>query len=144
MFPQVFVDRRGCWIWTGKTTPNGYGSIWRSDKQRRQVAHRFYWESLVGPIPASLEADHLCRQRLCVNPAHLEMVTRRENQIRGTGFVAHNARKTQATTRRQLRLGTRRCQTTSVRRRRSTRHTSRAWQRRGEATLVVPPFAMPG
>lgn len=59
-----------------------------------QPAHRFSYEILVGPIPEGMELDHLCKNRRCVNPAHLEPVTHHENLIRGNGFTGINARKT--------------------------------------------------
>lgn len=89
------VDKNGdggCWLWTGAKTSNGYGYL-NTDGGRR-LAHRFSYESLVGPIPAGLQLDHLCRVRHCVNPTHLEPVTQRENVLRGEGLSAANARKT--------------------------------------------------
>jgi hypothetical protein len=71
----------GCWIWQRALLKNGYGAIKRDGY--RGVAHRWYYERYVGPIPAGLEIDHLCRKRACVNPAHLEPVTREENIRRG-------------------------------------------------------------
>lgn len=63
---------------------------------RRVVrAHRLVYELLVGPIPDGLQLDHLCRNRGCVRPDHLEPVTRRTNILRGTGPSAIHARKTQ-------------------------------------------------
>lgn len=86
------VDDAPCWLWTGNKTIGGYGLI--RDGNRRRCAHRVLYELLVGPVPDDLVIDHLCRNRLCVNPAHLEPVTNRENILRGTSFQAINARKT--------------------------------------------------
>ncbi len=77
----------GCWIWLGALHRNGYGNIrvgsMKDGTRGHRVAHRALYEALVGPIPAGMELDHLCRVRSCVNPAHLEPVTRRENLRRG-------------------------------------------------------------
>lgn len=67
----------GCWLWRGCLTRYGYGTVtWQ---QRAQHAHRTVWELLVGPIPAGLVLDHLCRVRRCVNPEHLRPITNLEN-----------------------------------------------------------------
>lgn len=63
----------GCWIWIGTSEKDGYGVVQVKGRQWR--AHRFIYESLVGKIPDGMQLDHLCRNRLCVNPAHLEPVT---------------------------------------------------------------------
>lgn len=81
-----------CWEWTASKTPGGYGRIFADG--RKVYAHRAVYEAVVGPIPEGFQIDHLCRNRGCVNPDHLEPVTRRENLLRGVGFVAVNAAKT--------------------------------------------------
>jgi hypothetical protein len=90
------VDTRGglfaCWPWQGARLPKGYGHFgWRG---RTQYAHRFAYTLAHGVIPDGLVIDHLCRNPSCVNPAHLEAVTTRENVLRGVGFCAVNAVKT--------------------------------------------------
>jgi hypothetical protein len=67
----------GCWLWTGRIDYNGYGKI------NREWAHRAVYSRLVAPITPGLSIDHICRTRPCVNPAHLEPVTPRENARRG-------------------------------------------------------------
>lgn len=89
------VDVRGeddCWLWTAALATGGYG-LYGVD-QRMKLCHRFAYELLVGPIPDGLQIDHLCRNRRCVNPSHLEPVTCRENVLRGMSRAAVNARKT--------------------------------------------------
>ena len=94
------VDKNGplfqgtpCWLWTGTIT-NTYGYLWIIGKRTSVPAHRIAYEILIGPIPSGLQIDHLCRNRICVNPAHLEVVTRRENILRGIGPTAIHARST--------------------------------------------------
>lgn len=67
-----------CWIWRGNQFRNGYGYFGVTESVGR-LAHRFSYEELVGSIPEGLTIDHLCRVRACVNPAHLEAVTLKEN-----------------------------------------------------------------
>ena len=88
------VDKSGtCWIWTAARNAFGYGKF-SMGHARWIFAHRFAYETFRGPIPATLVIDHLCRNPSCVNPAHLEPVTNRENQLRGVGFAARHAAKT--------------------------------------------------
>ncbi len=92
IWAQVLQDESGCWTFTGRLTGGGYGRIRADD--RDQPTHRFMYEALLGPVPAELDIDHLCRNRACCNPAHLEPVPPRVNLLRGTGYAARNARKT--------------------------------------------------
>lgn len=81
-----------CWLWKG-FIHKGYGQ-YAITAPLLVRAHRFAYELLVGPIPQGLHLDHLCRVRSCVNPAHLEPVTCKENLLRGDTFNARNVAKT--------------------------------------------------
>lgn len=80
MLASVGADETACWNWAGCLDRNGYGKVGRAG--RIMAAHRVMYEALVGVIPDGLEIDHLCRNTRCVNPQHLEPVTRAENQRR--------------------------------------------------------------
>lgn len=83
----------GCIIWAGNTRYNqGYGRIAVNGSLKR--VHVLAYEELVGPVPEDMILDHLCRNRACMNPHHLEPVTFTENVLRGESFAAANARKT--------------------------------------------------
>jgi len=81
-----------CWEWLGARTRGGYGQF-RADCGSLVLAHRFAWETQNGPIPDGRHIDHLCRNRACVNPAHLEPVTPRTNTLRGVGLTAEFAKR---------------------------------------------------
>lgn len=80
-----------CWPWAS-VRRDGYGRAYLDG--RHQLAHRAVYERLVGPVPEGKELDHLCRNRRCVNPAHLEPVTRRVNVLRGVSPAALAAQQT--------------------------------------------------
>jgi hypothetical protein len=130
---KVQLTESGCWEFRG-SPDNGYGRFWSAG--RTLLAHRYAWELLVGPIPEDLQLDHLCRNRLCVSPAHLEPVTIRENVLRGVGVTAENAVKTHCTHGHEFtpentqvrKNGSRACRTCAVER-------TRAWRAEKKVTL---------
>lgn len=87
----------GCWLWIGYAKPAG-PSKWQARNPygyySRKPAHRLAYELHKGPVPEGLVIDHLCRNTLCVNPAHLEAVTTQENTRRGEAQSVINGRKT--------------------------------------------------
>lgn len=82
------VQQGECWVWTGSTNGLGYGRVGIGPRigRRHHYVHRLAYEALRGPIPAGLQLDHLCRNRACVNPDHLEPVTATENVRRASPF----------------------------------------------------------
>ncbi len=93
LVPARCPDLGPCWLWTSARNKDGYGVI-QKGRATTLNAHRVAYEMVVGPPPAGMHLDHLCRVRGCVNPLHLEPVTNRENQLRGETFSARNAAKT--------------------------------------------------
>lgn len=91
LLPRVAekIDVGVCWEWTATVEGTGYGRVWFDGKN--EYAHRHVYEQLVGPIPPGMQLDHLCRNRSCCNPDHLEIVTHAENVRRG---VSANGTKT--------------------------------------------------
>lgn len=82
------IDRSGeCWLWTANKSSAGYGYCWV--KGFGIPTHRVAYELFVGPIPEGLELDHLCENRHCCNPQHLEPVTHKENMRRWSERMTH-------------------------------------------------------
>jgi hypothetical protein len=76
------VEPLGCWEWTASLTPKGYGQFYVRERGGPEHAHRVAWRLLRGDIPVGLEVDHLCANRCCVNPWHMELVTASVNTRR--------------------------------------------------------------
>lgn len=89
--PEHRPDLGPCWPWKGQLT-KGHG--WLPWVAKYRGAHRFGYELANGPVPQGFELDHLCRNRACQNPGHMEPVTSRENTLRGEGITARHARAT--------------------------------------------------
>lgn len=87
----------GCWEWTAYISERGYAKFsfpHNGYKTRPGNAHRYSYEKYIGKLRKGMTIDHLCRNRKCVNPKHLEQVSWQENLLRGEGIPAINAKKT--------------------------------------------------
>lgn len=89
------VDKSAdCWQWTGATKPDGYGmfskEFTKATGRKMITAHRYAWEVTNGPVPEGLFTDHLCHNRGCVNPFHLRLVTRQQNNEHRKGANVDN------------------------------------------------------
>ncbi len=91
LYPLI-IQENGCWIWPGQENGKGYGLV-RFNLIKKSV-HRVVYTHFRGIIPAGMQLDHLCRNRACANPWHLEPVTAQENCLRGNGPAAVQARQT--------------------------------------------------
>lgn len=92
LLERVRIMPSGCWEWQGAKAGAGYGVLLRD--RRMAYTHRVAYELFVGPIGDGLHIDHLCRNRICCNPDHLEPVTVRENNLRGEGLAAQESQRT--------------------------------------------------
>jgi hypothetical protein len=90
---RVTVMPDGCWHWSYPRATTGYGVLYDNDRKLYGLAHRYSYELFIGPIPEET-LDHLCRVRHCVNPAHLEPVSKGDNTLRGETITGRNKRKT--------------------------------------------------
>jgi hypothetical protein len=86
------VGGSGCITLHGATSDRGYSRV--KHDGRDQKGHRVAWEHLHGPVPVGLELDHLCRNRACVRPDHMEPVTHAENMARGEVFGSAQRQRT--------------------------------------------------
>lgn len=87
-------EEKGCYQWTDALCATGYGVIWVGGRKRTELAHRISYRIAKGEIPDGMHVDHLCRNRGCVNPEHLELVSLGENILRGRSLQAQNKAKT--------------------------------------------------
>jgi hypothetical protein len=90
--------RSGCWVWQAASKGHGYGAIWVTSGTgvgQQMLAHRVGYELYIGPVPDGMQLDHRCRNRACVNPAHLEPVTCEQNLKRSPRtWATRNTAKT--------------------------------------------------
>lgn len=93
---MVDVEPTGCWSWTDRKDPKGYGRFSRVWVDATTAfVHRLAYMAIIGPIPDDLPLDHLCRNRACCNPSHLEPVSAGVNVLRGESLAARNAAATE-------------------------------------------------
>jgi hypothetical protein len=135
-YAKVRVDfDTNCWLWVGAVQTSGYGSVGIGNK-RTALVHRLSYEAHNGPIPDGLTIDHLCRNKTCVNPDHLEPVTLAENIRRAAAAITHCVHGHELTPENLLNRkdGKRNCRTCANERRRIKRPDRRRRENRTELT----------
>ena len=90
---RISINENGCWEWQGAKSSEGYGLM--TVKGQVEYVHRLAFQLFIQPVGKDRELDHLCRNRKCCNPTHLEAVSSRENSLRGNHplFTAHRERR---------------------------------------------------
>jgi hypothetical protein len=88
-FEAKFSKSDGCWLWTSGITTYGYGWFRPHGMMNSVNAHRVSYELYVGPIPENMTIDHLCKTKNCMNPKHMEVVSRAENSRRASPIQSH-------------------------------------------------------
>lgn len=124
------IEPDGCWTWLLSTRRNGYGHF-SPEHSTHVSSHRYAYELYIGPIPEGMQLDHLCRNRICCNPSHLEPVTCKENLLRGDTFNAKNASRTHCPKGHPYRGENLMLQNGSRHCRACRRQTTQAWRARG-------------
>jgi len=82
-------EEGSCWVWTGAKDRDGYGVCTTSPDHKQMWCHRFAYEHMVCEIPPGLQLDHLCRNKACVNPWHMEVVSPFVNNSRAHANPVH-------------------------------------------------------
>lgn len=93
-FMTLVSVEQDCWRWMGSVRGGRYGQFYDPRAKKMQLAHRISFELFNGPPPPGLVIDHICRNKVCVNPKHLRAISNKENVLIGDGPFAVNARKT--------------------------------------------------
>lgn len=86
---KVYINGDGCWLWRARLNSWGYGTYYEAHRMR--LAHHFAWEAINGSVPAGLVLDHKCCNPECARPAHLRLVTLKQNNEHRNGPNRNNS-----------------------------------------------------